>query len=71
MQIKKYICLKMFTILDLIFEKGEYLYISTNYRDGKTYDVRKVFNSNKQYLGTIKDDYYYDLTKWYIEIKEC
>lgn len=59
----KYICNNTFDLLNHVFEKGDEIFLSgTSYRDpGITIDWHKVFDGNKNLLGSITSDKYWKI----------
>lgn len=65
----KYKCKIDLEILSKIFLKDEYIFITDSYycMDGRFDYARKVFDSERNYLGRIRDSYFYSNYKHKLE----
>lgn len=65
MNITKYIVNRSLEMLDTLFLEGDIIYISESMHtmDGNFDYSRKVFNSDKKYLGRIRSSYFDDRIK--------
>jgi len=57
MKVSKYLVVSSFTLLNTLFLKGDYVYLSIDYvPNGENISVRQFFSFGRQYLGTFKFD---------------
>lgn len=66
----RYIAKTDFDILDTLFLKGEEIFIGPEeyVMDGRFDYARKVYDSNKKYLGRIRGSHFDDKYKYNIEV---
>lgn len=69
MQVNTYLARKSFTVLDKLFIKTDIIYISNSARimNGIIDYGRKIFDSDKNYLGQISEKYFDEDIKRFLE----